>query len=114
MSISKKNHWAKNIITRGNMNISAITKGFILPTFKFEIRRKRGGSIEGDGYKELQEELKKLRKEDIDAINVFVNWNKNVEYNKKIYVELIENKIEAKLLISTNEKYKINVEIIKD
>ncbi len=116
MAISKKNHWAKNIITRGNMNISAITKGFILPNFTFRIRRKGGGSsVEGEGYGQLQKELEKqLRKADIEAIEVYIQWNKGVEHNKKIYAELIEKKISAKLLGDTGNEYKIEVNLIKD
>jgi len=119
MATSKKNHWAKNIITRGNMNISAITRGFILPYFRFEIRKKGGGSDQyGEGLRELQHELKKLTgvtEEEVDYIAVFVDWNKDVDkYGKEIYAELIEKKITAQLLKHTNEKYKINVELIKE
>ena len=115
-----KNHWVKNIITRGNMNISAITRGFILPSFKFVIRRRRGGSpadVIGEGPHQLRHELEELRKrnEEVDAIDVYVEWNKDVEkHGKKIYVKLIEKKITADLLKYTNEKYKINVELVKD
>ncbi len=118
MSISRKNHWAKNLITRGNMNISAITKGFILPSFKFIIRRKGGGSPQyGEGIDHLKTELKKLTGktyDDVELIEVYVDWNKEVEkHSKEVYVELIQKKIEVQLLKSIKEKYKIKVELIK-
>jgi hypothetical protein len=110
-----KNHLAENIITRGNMNTSALSKGYILPGFTFRIRRKGGSSVEGSGYGQLQKELEKqLHKADIDAIEVFVEWNKVVTHNKKIYAEFIEKKITATLLNDTGKNYNISVEIVKD
>jgi len=114
------NHLAHNIITRGNMNISALTKGFILPQFRYEIRRSRhgGGSSYGEGYNELHKDLDRhklsgITQEDYD-IFVYVDWDgKQDKHGKEIYVELIQNKIEVQLLTDTNEKYKINVELIE-
>ena len=117
MAISRKNHWARNIITRGNMNISALTKGFILPTFKFIIRKRRGGgsSVQGEGLGHLKRELSGQTYDDIDIIEVYIDWNKEVDkYGKDVYVELIKKKIEVQLLKSTNEKFKITVELIRD
>ena len=117
MAISRKNHWAKNIITRGNMNISAITKGFILPSFKFIIRRRGGGSPQyGEGLGHLKKKLHKLTGktyEDVELIEVYIDWNKDVEkYGKEVYVELIQKKIEVELL-KDNKNYNIQVELIK-
>jgi len=118
------NHITNNIMTRGNMNISAITRGFILPAFQFEIVTKKGG---GSSYydAELYDQIRKeneLRQRDlsgatsgttdhdIEHINVMVDWGKNNDKsNKKIYAELIEKKITAQLLTKFNESYKINV-----
>jgi len=108
------NHIANNIITRGNMNISALTKGFILPYFIYEIRRKHGGgSLYGEGYDKLQKDLQKLDSKDIDAIIVKVNWNRNQsKYNKYIYAELIKNKIEVQLIENIKINYNITVELL--
>lgn len=111
------NHLANNILTRGNMNISAITKGFILPAFKFVIRKKKGGSpAYGKGLEQLKDELFKLTGktyDDVDSIEVYVDWNKDVnKYGKEVYVELIQKKIEVELL--QTKKYNIKVELIKD
>ena len=112
------NHLTNNILTRGNMNISALTKGFILPFFKYEIKKKHGGgSLYGDGYENLQKELINQKQsgvtyEDVD-ITVFVDWDKSQnKENKEIYVKLIQKKIEVQLLENTKNKYSINVELI--
>lgn len=117
--MNNKNHIATNIITRGNLNISSITKGFILPFFTYEIKvRKGGGSgiYKGSGYYELERDLYEIRKkqEEIDAIVVYVDWyKKQSKINKNIYADIIRNKIEAELLERTKEKYEITVEFIK-
>jgi hypothetical protein len=115
--MDRTNHIATNIITRGNMNISALTKGFILPFFTYEIRTKAGGSgaYKGASLYELERDLAEIRKkkEEVDAILVFVDWNKKVSrFGKEVYAELIMKKIEAELIKSTNEKYKITVQLI--
>ena len=111
------NHWAKNIITKGWLNISALYKGFVLPYFKYEIRRKRGGSATwASGHKEeqLYRDLRKEKEEDVDVIQVYVEWNKDVnKYGKKIFVELVKKKIEVQLLEKNLPKYNIDVKIIK-
>lgn len=110
------NHFAKNLITKGWLNISALTKGFILPFFRYTIYKKGGGAYDGSGYYELQRDLAiaKNKKEEIEGIKVYVDWNKHVhKYGKEIYAELIIKKIEAELLKQTKEKYKITVEIIQ-
>ena len=113
-----KNHWAKNIITRGNMNISAITKGFILPKFTYAIRKKGGGGLQyGESYGQLQRDLKDLKKkeEEIDAIIVYIDWDKKVNKNIKAYAKLIEKKIRAELIpFDKDKKIIINVELKKD
>ena len=112
------NHFAKNIITKGWLNISALYKGFILPHFKYEIRRNRGGSPQlTSGYKEeqLYRDLRKEKEEDVDVIVVYVEWDKKLhKYDKHIYVELIHKKISAKLLEQNLPNYKIDVQIIKN
>lgn len=113
------NHFAKNIITKGWLNISALYKGFVLPFFKYEIIRKRGGSsphVLSSGYKEenLYNDLRNVKEDEIDVIKVYVNWDKNIKkYDKKIYAELIKKKIEVELLEKNFPKFNINVEIIE-
>lgn len=113
------NSISTNIITRGNLNISAITKGFVLPFFSYEIKVRKGGgsgTYKGTGYYELERDLYEVRKkkEEIDSIVVYVDWyKKSYKYDKNIYAEIITNKIEAELLEKTKEKYTITVEFIK-
>lgn len=113
------NHFAKNIITKGWLGITALYKGFVLPFFKYEIKRKRGGGggyAVSSGYREenLVKDLTNVREEDIDYIKVWVEWDKNVhKYDKKIYVELVTKKIQATLLEKHNfSNIKIDVELI--
>lgn len=114
------NHIATNIITRGNMNASALYKGFILPQFTYSIRTRRpGGSIgyyEGDNINKLNKDINdvKDKKEEIDVINVYINWNKNInKLNKDIYVKLVETEIKAVLISNGNDdNININVELI--
>jgi len=114
-----------NILTRGNMNISAITKGFILPTFQFEIVTRRGGSIayhEDELYEQILKARDKRDRErlsgnidyDIEYINIIVDWGKNNDKSdKKIYAELIKKKITTELLTNFNESFKINVTLLE-
>ena len=117
------NHITNNIITKGWMNISAITKGWILPSFQFVIRRKgmRGGL---SGWKEelkqgdeLIRDLQKaeLKGEEIEYIQVFINWDKKVfKWGKNVYVDLIKKDIQAQISIATSISYNIQVELIKN
>jgi len=116
MANLQTNHMASNLLTRGNMNISAITKGFILPSFEFEIvtptRRIRGG-----GSAAFYEEVEQLhkKKEEIDHINIFVNWNKSsYKMGKKVTVELIQKKLNVELLTRFDSTYNINVKLIDE
>lgn len=114
------NHIVTNIVTKGLLNISAITKGFILPFFKYEIRRRGGGGGDtpkiSSGYSEenLIRDLRNTKDEDIDYITVWVEWDKNAQkYDKKIYAELIKAKIQTTLLTENNlSNIKITVELI--
>lgn len=113
------NHITTNIITKGWMNESAITKGFISPAFQYIIVRKRKGGSPGIARDSeyLEDDLRRLRKigEEVDYIQVYVNWNKHVEkYDKKIYANLIKQKIEVQLLTNLDEKFKIKVKLIED
>lgn len=111
------NYFAKNIITKGWLNISALTKGFILPSFKYVITKKRGGGPAhaiSSGYKEddLYNDLRKLKKDDVDVITVYVDWDKEKKTGKRIYAKLIKNTIEAKLIEQNLPKFKIKVDLL--
>lgn len=114
------NHITTNLLTKGWLNISALTKGFILPTFQFIIKKKKSGGS-SVGYLEeirdqqhLIDDLKKLNKEEVDYIQVFVNWDKTpFKYGKTVYVELMKRKIEAQLSTALSESYRIEVELIE-
>lgn len=118
------NHITNNILTKGWMNISALTKGFILPSFQYVIRRK--GGLGGNDYayieelrreEELLKDLKKRKEagEEIDYIQVFVNWDKSVfKYGKNIYAELIEKRIEAQISYSLSSQYNVRVELVNE
>lgn len=110
------NHITTNVITKGWLNESAITKGFILPGFQYIIVRKRRGGSPGIARDSeyLEDELKRLKREDVDYIQVYINWNKSVErYDKKIYANLIKQKIHVQLLNNLGENYKIKVKLIE-
>lgn len=100
------NHFAKNLLTKGWMNISALTKGFILPYFRYVIRRRGGGAYDGYSEEKFYEDLRKNKPEDIDVIEIYVDWKKSKsKHGKKIFVELIKKKIEA-TLIKEHKNYK--------
>ena len=114
------NHITNNIITKGWMNISAITKGFILPTFQYIIHVKRkGGTPAFDPLpkddRHLHDDLKKLKEQgqEVDHIQVFVNWEyQPFKWGKSITAELIKKKIEVELLSKMENKYEIKVQFI--
>lgn len=115
MNIIQSNHITHNILTRGNMNTSALTKGFIVPSFKYEIitpiNRYGGGGA--DAFYDEIEQLRK-RKEDIEYINIYVNWDKTIyKYGKSVTVDLIQKKISAELVSKFDSKYNINVNLIE-
>ena len=113
------NHFTKNLITKGWLNISVLTKGFILPIFKYIIIKKKGGGggwVAGEGIGNFRHDVEEIfkKQEEIDVIKVYINWNKDItKYSKKIYVKLIKKKIKAELIEHTNEKHNIKVEFIK-
>ena len=125
MDPKNKNHLASNIITKGWMNISALTKGIILPTCKYIIRKRKGGLAGNDGWidtrkrdeQHLIDDLRKIREngEEIESITVFVNWDHQADkYGKTVYAQLIQKKIEAKLLYNDLDSHTIKVELIQE
>lgn len=114
------NHITNNIITKGWLNISAITKGFILPTFQYIIYVKKKGGVSAfephpKDDKHLYDDLKKLKEQgvDVDHIEVFVNWDKQpFKWGKNITAQLIQKKIEVELLNNLHNNYNISVKFI--
>lgn len=112
------NHLTTNIITKGWLNNSAVVKGFILPSFQYIIRKRKGGSssvVRDSEY--LEDDLRRLRKigEEVDYIQVYLDWNKrDGKYEKKVYANLIKTKIEVQLLTNLNESFNIKVNLIEN
>lgn len=108
------NHIALNLVTKGLLNISNLTKGIISLIEIVTPRRKASG---GSGAYAYDHEygpnlFKKIKEEedDISVINVHVDWEKAKNENIKIEVKLLKAYIEAEILKETGKN--LNVEII--
>jgi hypothetical protein len=106
------NHITTNLITKGLLNISNITKGFILVNYEIVFKKKGGGSsVHIPLHYEkntLFDEIRKHKEDDIDLIKVYVNWN-TTKNNETIKVELIKKQIEAEILLETTKKIKVEI-----
>jgi hypothetical protein len=112
----KTNHLAKDLVTKGFLDISILTKGFVLP-FSYEIvtkkKRKRGGGSGVKVYDDLKRDLQEFQQEDVEYIKVYVDWYKQVKRNKKVYATLVERKVEAVLYeVYKENKIPIKIEIV--
>jgi len=112
------NHIATNLITKGLLNNSILTKGLIQFKYQIIFKRKGGGSsadtppIYYNRNESLYDELRKHQEIDIDCIKVYVDWKgASLKAFKKVEAKIIKEYIEAELLLETNKKF--NVEIIK-
>ena len=110
------NHIATNLITKGLLNISNITKGMIEIKYEIFFRKKGGGAQKAPSlhYDEesLYDEIKRHDEEDIDYIKVYVDWKGSPRKGtKKIKAELLKSFIEADILEKTSKK--VSVQIIK-
>lgn len=112
------NHIALNLVTKGLLNISNITKGMLLLGYKITPRIiKKGGSPQYDDrpifkkYEEPEDFIKDVKEtEDIDYIEVTVDWNKKIDKkNKKIESELIKRQIEVILLRDTGKNIRVEI-----
>lgn len=104
------NHITTNLITKGLLNISNITKGFILVNYEIVFKKKGGSSVYIPLHYEkdtLFNEIRKHKEDDIDLIKVHVNWNMNTKNNETIKVELIKKQIEAEILLETSKNIKV-------
>jgi len=110
----KKNHFAINMITKGLANTqSLITKG-IITTAYYEVYSKGVKKHGGIGYPYKDPSLTKEYLDEIgaDLIKVYVPWNKKVNPQEKIYVELLSNEISVELM-KNDIDIKIEVELIQ-
>lgn len=112
------NHFAKNLITKGFLNSSVITKGFILPFPIPDMVFRRGSSpiFAPNPYPPVAVPNKSLEKEKKkDYIVVYINWNKYVnKLGINIYTELLKQKIEAELINTEVNEIKIISEPLSD
>jgi hypothetical protein len=109
------NHITTNLVTKGLLNISNITKGMI--EIKYEIVfRKRGGAQKAPGiplhYDEesLFDEIIRHEEEDVECIKVYVDWkNLSKKGIKKIKAELLKTFIEAEILEKTTKHITVQI-----
>lgn len=107
------NHFAINLATKGLINPnSLITKGVILSSV-YELyrdgRKTGSGTLMGPPYgKKLYDDIKRT---EADTIKVFVKWDKAIDRDKKVTVELIKKEISVELL-NNDVDIKIDVELI--
>ena len=112
------NHVALNLVTKGLLNISNITKGIVYQLVLKKVKKRRGGSSpdvqKPPLYYErepLFTEIKKHDEEDIELIKVYVDWDKRSKTFKKIEAKLIEKYVKAEILKETSKN--IRIEILK-
>ena len=123
------NHVALNIVTKGLLNISNITKGIVYQLVLKSQKRRHGGS--GKEYPDynsdpefydknqqiplyyekepLYNEINKYEEEDIELIKVYVDWDKRGKAFKKIEAKLIEKYVKAEILKETSKNIKIEI-----
>lgn len=112
--IVNTNHIAKNLITKGIITSFPMMKGII---FNYVIHvippkpttRKHGGT---GYYEDLERDIQKIGVENIDYIQVFVDWNKYKNYDKKIFGNLIKKNIQLLEISKKSDKKSIKVEFI--
>lgn len=120
------NHLAINLVTKGLLNISNMTKGMVVIGYEIIKKRKSGG---GSGayagitlpygkthyeptFKDPKDFYKDIKEidDDVDLIEVYVKWDKQINTkDKKIEVEMIQRKIEAIILQETNKNIKVQI-----
>jgi hypothetical protein len=117
------NHLATNLVTKGLLNISNITKGMLILEYRLVIKKKGGGigkppSIKL-GYPEEETIYSPFKKdkffEDIKQIEEIDYIEVRLDKSKKIGIlesKLIKTQIEVEILKNTGKKLK--VEIIND
>lgn len=112
------NHITTNLVTKGLLNISNITKGMIEIKYEIVFRKRGGGAQKAPGIplhydkESLYDEIRRHDEEDIECIKVYVDWEGSPRKgNKKIKAELLKTFIEAEILEKTSKH--ISVQIIR-
>lgn len=111
------NHNAINIVTKGLLNISNITKGLVYKLVIKKTKKRHGGSSADTIQKPplfyerepLYNEINNYNEEDIELIKVYVDWNKRGKAFKKIEAKLIEKYVKAEILKETSKNIKIEI-----
>jgi len=108
------NHITTNLVTKGLLNISNITNGFIQVSYEILFRKRGGGGGETNVPKKtiplhyeresLYDEIRRHEEEDIELIKVYVNRDGKYKGFKKIEAKILKNNIEAEILNETNKK----------
>jgi hypothetical protein len=112
------NHLAINLVTKGLLNMSNITKGMIIIGYEIVLTKKKGGGsspyvsipYKREDEKEFFNEIKK--RDDIDVIKVKIDWKKKYKGDKLIEGTLIKSHIETQILNETGKH--ITVELINN
>jgi len=109
------NNIATNLVTKGLLNISNITKGMIFPVYEIVFKKRVGG---GSGPRvplhynreSLYDEIKRHDENDIDLIKVHVDWSgSSLKGYKKMEAKIIEKYIAVEILHETNKKIKVQL-----
>ena len=112
------NHISINLVTKGLLNISNITKGMILISGYEIVLRRRGGSpphvprvpLHYDEKEKLFYEINQYEQEDIELIKVYVNWQESpTKGYKKMEAQLLKAHIEAEILQETNKHVQVQI-----
>jgi len=104
------NHITTNLVTKGLLNISNITKGMILISYEIVFKKRGGGGGETPriplhyNRESLYDEIRRYDENDIDYIKVYVDWNNaQLKGFKKIEAKLLKTYIEAEILQETSK-----------
>lgn len=110
------NHIATNLVTKGLLNISNITKGMIEIKYEIVFRKRGGGAQKAPSLhydkESLYDEIRRHEEDDIECIKVYVDWEGAPRKGtKKIKAQLLKTFIEAEILENTTRN--VSVQIIK-
>lgn len=112
------NHIATNLVTKGLLNMSNITKGMIITGYQIIPSGGGGGAYAGyvgpPAYKRILDDEREFyndinKYQDIDVIKVQVKWDKKYKGPRVIEATLIKARIEAEILKETGRN--ITVEL---
>jgi len=110
------NHIAVNLVTKGLLNISNITKGMLLVNYVIIFKRRGGGGgyanppLHYDNDEALFKKIREQNEDEIDSIKVYVDWQRVGRGFRKVEANLIKHRIEAQILNETGKN--ITVEVV--